>query len=94
MQDVARLSTGNALTFPGSGEGCTGRPSRRIQKRLVAPAPAPQTPNGGSTARSASTDSRVCGARMRTARVSPRPPRHCPGPPESSRSAVASTRTG
>ena len=31
---------------------------------------------------------------MRTSRVSPRPPRQRPGPPESSRSAVRSMRTG
>ena len=88
------MARGKALTLPGSGEGSIACSPRRTQKWLHAPAAPPLTPKGGSTAFSASTDSRLPATWMRTSRVSPRPPRQRPGPPESSRSAVRSMRTG
>ena len=48
---------GKPLILPGSADGWMGWSFRRTQKRLVAPAPPPQTPKGGRTARSASTES-------------------------------------
>lgn len=66
----------------------------RTQKWFVAPDAPPLTPKGGSTAFSARTDKLLPAVRMRTSRLSPKPPRQRPGPPESSRSDVLSTRTG